>query len=109
MDAAKKRELRNAYKEQPIMGGIYRVQCEGNQRAWIRSARNLEGQRNKYEFAMSIHSCPEPWMRAEWEQYGEASFSFTVLETLTKKETQTEQEYLEDLGVLLNMWTEKQP
>ena len=109
MDAAKKRELRNAYKEQPIMGGIYRVQCEGNQRAWIRSARNLEGQRNKYEFAMSIHSCPEPGMRAEWEQYGEASFSFTVLETLTKKETQTEQEYLEDLGVLLEMWLEKQP
>ena len=48
-------------------------------------------------------------MRAEWEQYGEASFSFTVLETLTKKETQTEQEYLDDLGLLMNLWTEKQP
>lgn len=109
MDSAKRRELKNAFQRQSVVGGVYCIECSGNHRRWIKSTVNLPGQQNKYTFALGIGSCPEPGMRAEWLQYGAASFSFAVLEQLTKKDTQTDQEFAEDIGVLMAMWAEKQP
>ena len=48
-------------------------------------------------------------MRGEWAQYGAQSFTFEILEEIKKKDTQTEQEFMEDIGVLLELWTEKYP
>ena len=109
MYGAKRRELKTAYQRQAVVGGVFCIECSGNNRRWVKSTVNLPGQQHKYEFALSNGSCPEPGMRAEWLQYGAASFSFTVLEQLTKKETQTDQEFAEDIGVLMAMWAEKQP
>lgn len=107
MDTIKRKELRNAYKDKAIIGGIYCIHCKGNNRSWIKSTRNLPSQQNKFQFAISINSCLEPGMRNEWAQYGPQSFSLTILEMLEKKETQTEQEFAEDINVLLEMWMEK--
>ncbi|MEA4928350.1 MAG: GIY-YIG nuclease family protein [Candidatus Limiplasma sp.] len=107
MESAQRRNLKNAYKEQAAVGGVFCIECSGNRRRWLKASPNIAGMRHKFEFAMAIGSCPEPGMRAEWLQYGAASFTFTVLETLTKKETQTDAEFGEDLGVLLELWTEK--
>lgn len=107
MESMQRRNLKNAYKEQTTVGGVFCIECSGNHRQWLKASPNITGMRNKYEFAMAIGSCPEPGMRSEWLQYGAAAFSFSVLETLTKKETQTDAEFREDLGVLLELWTEK--
>ena len=107
MDTLKRKDLKNAYKDQVIIGGIYCIQCNGNHRTWIKSTRNLASQQNKFQFAISINSCLEPGMRKEWDHFGPQSFSFTVLETLEKKETQTEQEFAEDISILQEMWNEK--
>ena len=77
MESAKRKELKNAYKEKPAIGGIYCILCSGDGR------------------------------RKEWSQYGARSFSFSILEELKKKETQTEHEFSEDIGVLLEIWLEK--
>lgn len=107
MDTTVRKVLKDAYKDKALIGGVYCIACSGNHRTWIKSTRNMAGQQNKFAFSTSINSCPEPGMRSEWVQYGAHSFSFTVLETLVKKETQTEQEFADDIGVLLEMWMEK--
>lgn len=107
MDSERKKELKNAFRAKPAVGGVYRIRCAGNGRAWLKAAKNLEGARNRFEFAVSTDLCPEPGMRAEWERYGTKSFSFEVLEELKRKETQTEREFADDLGVLLELWQEK--
>ena len=109
MEAEKKKKLQAAYKDKATVGGIYCIRCDGNQRMWLKSTVNLAGQQNKFAFAVSTQSCPEPAMRAEWVRYGASSFSFAVLETLEKKPLQTEQEFLDDIGVLFNLWAEKHP
>ena len=107
MDSAKRKELKNAYREQNIVGGVYSIACSRAQQVWLKSTKNLVGQQNKFEFALSVNACPEPCMRAAWEQYGGAAFSLTVLESLQKGVTQTEQEFSEDLALLLKIWQDK--
>lgn len=109
MDSGKRKELKNAYREKAAIGGIYRIQCSGNGRAWMKSTTNLAGQKNKFTFSVSINSCPEPTMQAEWMEYGAQSFSFTVLEEMKQKETQTEREFADDVKALLEIWQEKYP
>lgn len=107
MDTTKRKELKAAYREQKIIGGVYSIQCGSAQQVWLKSTKNLAGQQHKFEFAISINACPEPCMRAAWEQYGAAAFSLTVLESLQKGATQTEQEFSDDLALLLEMWQDK--
>ena len=49
MDSAKRKELKNAYKD--------------------KSTSNLAGQQNKFAFSVSTNSCPEPAMQTEWTEY----------------------------------------
>ena len=108
MEKNSKKELREQYKSRTVTGGVYCITCEGNGHKWIKSTKDIDGQKNKFEFFTSTNSCPEPSMRAEWDQYGANSFSLTVLEEITKGETQTEREFSDDIALLLEMWNEKQ-
>lgn len=107
MENTDKRELKNYYKNKEKIGGIYCIQCGENGRMWVKSTRDMVGQKNKFEFSISINSCPEPGMLAEWNKYGAKSFHFAILEEIVKKEMQTEREFKEDIDVLLELWLEK--
>lgn len=46
-------------------------------------------------------------MAQAWKSHGAAAFSFEVLETLEKKEAQSDQEFSEDIDILYQLWAEK--
>ncbi|NCB30242.1 MAG: GIY-YIG nuclease family protein [Clostridia bacterium] len=102
-----KKELKDLYKSRVIVGGVYRITCSGSGRTWLKSTKDLQGQANKFRFAIQNHTCPEPGMRADWLQHGAASFSFAILEELEKRNTQTDAEFSEDIRTLFKMWLEK--
>lgn len=47
-------------------------------------------------------------MMDAWKESGASQFSFEVIEEMEKKETQTEQEFSDDVNTLLELWLEKQ-
>lgn len=107
MDAEKKKALADACKKQNSEGGIYCIACSGNGQKWIKKTRDIAGIKHRFDFSLSIGSCPEPVMRQAWDTYGAESFSFTVLETLKMGDEQTAAEYSDDLDALLEMCVEK--
>lgn len=108
MDSEKRKDLINSYKNRVVVGGIYCVECSGNKRKWIKSTRNMQGSRHRFEQAVKLGSRPEPSMMREWREYGIGSFSFVCLEELKKRETQTDMEFADDIKSLYEMWMEKE-
>jgi len=66
----------------------------------------MQGIKNRFEFSVSINSCPETCMIKAWNQFGASAFTFEILEEMQKKETQTDREFSDDLNTLLEIWTE---
>lgn len=108
METRSKKELKENYKSRVVVGGIFGIKCLGNDRIWIKSTKDMPGQKNRFGFAVATNSCPEPGMLGEWKQYGAKSFSFVVLEEIEKGEIQTEQEFSDDVATLLEIWIDKQ-
>lgn len=108
MEKGKRKELLNAYKARTVTGGVYRITCAGNGRSWLRHTTDMDGAKSRYGFSVKIGCAPEPAMLREFNQYGIASFSFTVLEELEKKESQTDREFADDVRALLAMWEESE-
>lgn len=107
MNADRKKELKSSYQTKPIVGGVCCIRCSGNNRVCIQATRNIEGLKNRYRFAISTGGSPDPTLRGEWEKYGAESFSFTVLDELQKRETQTDKAFSDDIDALYKIWLEK--
>ena len=107
MEKLNKKEKMEQYKNRTVIGGIYCIKCKDSGNQWIKSTKDLQGQKNRFGFFVSTEFCPEPGMSQDWKQYGAASFSFEILEELEKGETQTDKEFAEDIRVLLDIWKEK--
>ena len=107
MDTDMKRRLKDEYKQKLNVGAVYVLECRGNHRRWIRSTTNIQGIRNRFQFAASMKVCPDPVTRSECDQYGCDSISLAVLEELQMKEGQTVKEFSDEIELLQELWTEK--
>jgi hypothetical protein len=107
MDAARKKELKDAYKSRQVVGGICSIRCSGNQNVRIQATADIEGSRNRFDFAVLTGTCPDPSMRGDWLRYGSKSFTFTVLEEIRKRDSQTDEEFSRDIETLHDIWLDK--
>lgn len=107
MDADKKRALKSEYKSRLSVGAVYALECSGNHRRWIRWTPDIQGMKNRFQFSVSMKSCPDPVTRVECDEYGWESISLVVLEELKMKEDQTAREFSDELKLLCKLWTEK--
>lgn len=106
-DKQKRRELSRAYRERPVTGGVYTITNRETGRVLLLSGLDLQGCRNRFDFSVSVGSCVQNQLKADWSTYGAKAFSFDVLEEIEKKAEQTDKEFREDISVLEELWREK--
>ncbi len=107
MDKAQRKKLISDYKERPVTGGVFLIVNDVTGRVLLLAERDLQGSRNKFQFAQSTNLCAYGKLGEDWRKYGPEAFRFELLEELEKKPEQTPREFQEDLDTLAQLWREK--
>ena len=107
MKPQNKKDLIAAYKQRAQIGGIYAVTNTQPGKSLVLASADIGGIRKRYEFAEATGGCFHPKLQQDAKTYGNGAFTFTVLETLEKKDTQTDKEFADDLDTLLQLRLEQ--
>jgi hypothetical protein len=107
MESKTKKELQAQYKERKVIGGVYTIRNTSNNKLLLEAATDLQGSKNRFDFAKSTGSCVNTKLYADWAKQGSGDFVLEVLEELEKGETQTDKEFKADVDLLREMWLEK--
>ena len=70
------------YKERKIPRGIFVLRCSVTGRCWVGSALNLEAARNRNWFALKQKLHPDKTLQQAWNDTGEQTFEYNILEKL---------------------------
>lgn len=108
MDKEKRKELVDSYTSRKKIGAVVAVCCKGSGKRLIISVPDLKGYENRFSFSKQINTPVHEKLRKDWIAFGAGSFTLDVLETLEKKEDQTDRDFGECLRILLEIHTEKE-
>ena len=103
---SKKRELKKEYKQNQTPMGVYRIRNLANDKVLVGTAFNLPGILNSHKFQLSMGGHPNKALQAEWDEFGGESFTFEVLDELTRTGASGE-DYREELAFLEELWLDK--
>lgn len=107
MDKQNKKDLRAAYKERKDIGGICAIRNTVNGKTLILPVNNLHAYKNRFGFSQATGSCVDDKLLLDWDESGANSFVLEILEELERMETQTPEEFRDDLKTLKEIWLEK--
>jgi len=82
----RRKELKQAYKQNPPPIGVYQLSNKLNGKIFIGSSLNLPGKKNSQFFQLKLGGHPNKELQSDWISSGADAFSFTVLETLKTSE-----------------------
>jgi hypothetical protein len=102
-----RKTLKNEYKQRKIIGGIYRVTNTHNGMYLLEYAVNLQAKQNLFDFMISSGSCLDLRIKKDLTEFGSKVFIFEILEEFEKKKEQSQEEFISDLKVLVQFWSEK--
>ncbi len=70
-------------------------------------ATNLQAKQNAFNFMVAAGSCIDMRLKEDWTTFGNDAFTFEILEPLEKKVDQSQDEFIEDLKMLMQIWSDK--
>ena len=103
----RRKTLINEYKQGKVVGGVYRLVNTHNNMYLLDYTPNLQAKQNSFKFTRSSGSCIDLRLKEVWESFGGEAFAFEILEALEKKKEQTQEEFIDDLKMLKQMWSDK--
>lgn len=104
--ADRRKELKEGYKNNPPPMGAYLLRNKANGKVFVGGSLNLPGRKNSHYFQLKLNGHPNKALQADWNVYGEAAFSFEVLETL-KAEALPRETWSEAVAELAAKWLER--
>ncbi|AKG52974.1 hypothetical protein DGWBC_0287 [Dehalogenimonas sp. WBC-2] len=105
--ADRRKTLISDYKQRKITGGVFKVTNTATGRYLLDSAADIQARQNAFNFSVSTNNAFDYKMRKDWQEFGSAVFKFEVLDSIDKKESQSQEQFVEDLKTLEQIWVEK--
>jgi hypothetical protein len=96
-----KKEAKEAYKLQKKIGGIVAYENKDLNKIYIDLTQDLMGAKNRYAFSQKTGLGLPMAIIEDFKKY---DFDFYILEELEQTESQSAQEFKEDLLVLKDLW-----
>lgn len=107
MDKARKKELTDQYKRSKPQMGVFIIRCNGSNKCYIQSTKDLRGMMNGAEVRLAAGMHPNRELQKEWNSLGAANFTIEILETLEYDQDETKTDYSEELALIQVIWEEK--
>ncbi len=107
MSQPSRKELLRAYRERAETGGVYAFVNKGSGKRLILSTTNIDKAESQLDFAKTTGLCIHPLVATDWNATGGDSFSLEILERVIKGETQTQEEFVNDIHALEALWKER--
>jgi hypothetical protein len=107
MDKEKRKALADSYTSRKKVGAVIAIRCKASGKRLIIPVPDLKGYENRFDFSKQIGTPVHEKLRKDWIAFGAGSFTLDVLETLEKKEDQTDRDFGECLHILLEIHTDK--
>jgi hypothetical protein len=107
MDAGRKKQLVNEYKQRTIVGGIYRITNTRSGMFLLDHTPNIQAKNNSFDFMTAAGFCPDYRLKKDFDAWGGQVFKFEIIETLEKKKDQSQDAFVTDLATLAQMHRDK--
>jgi hypothetical protein len=105
-EAKSRAEIRRAYKEAPVLAGVFHIKNLKNGKVLLGSSTNLHGPLNKHRFSLSIGRHANQALQDDWNRYGPDAFVFEILDSFKPSDDPTFS--IEDeLTLLEQIWLER--
>jgi len=111
MNMIDKKSLIRHYKENPPSMGVYLITNVENGKKLLGVSENIAGKFNRIRMELKS-GVSTSWLnsllQADWNQFGEQSFRFEILDTL-EPDSDPSQCAADELKTLLSLWQENLP
>ncbi|NLV51030.1 MAG: GIY-YIG nuclease family protein [Clostridiales bacterium] len=104
MEHASRKELAAAYKTKKQVGGVYCIVNDTDGRCLLKYTADLAGAKNRFDFAKATGRSTEIKLTDYWGDG--SSFSFSVVDTLEKKEDWDDKRFIREVRLLAEIWKE---
>jgi hypothetical protein len=100
----RRKEIINEYKGRKLHGGVYTITNTLSGKYLLGYAANLKSVQNHFQFAITTGSTVHPKLQKDWEELGAQAFTLEVLEELEQKTDQSQDEFMDELKTLEQLW-----
>jgi|LSQX01.1.fsa_nt_gb hypothetical protein len=106
-DKASRRSRTQEYKQRKETGGVCVIRNTRNGRYLLQAGREISRMENRFNFSKQTGSCVHLKVKKDWEAFGPEAFEFEMLEQIERKDSQTPEQFQEDLDALLRLYAEQ--
>ena len=104
-----RKELLRAFKAEREIGGVYAIRNTTTGRTLIQSTMTISKAKSLLDFSKLTGSCVHPLLADDWKAFGPDAFTLEILETLERKDEETQKEFAEEIHALGGLWLERIP
>ena len=102
-----RKQIIEQYKQRQVIGGVFQIRNTNTGKIYVDASVDLAGSQNRFAFAQSTGSAIVYKLQRDWAAQGADTFTFEILEEISKDENQSDAEFKADVKALKEIWLEK--